>query len=921
MDPLSSTIILERLRRALAPEHSVEFELASGGMGSVFLGHDHTLDRPVAIKLLRPELASAVAAERFQTEARTLAGLQHPNVVNIFRVGEADGLFYYVMEYVPGETLEARVRRGKMSIEGATKMGRDLLDGLEAAHRLGVVHRDVKPSNLMIFGRRTLLTDFGIAIESGRGSADGYGTGYTGTPGYMAPEQILGEPATPRTDIFCAGVVLYEAMTGRRWYEHVDDWRGVPRGVAAVLKRALAPTPEDRWPDAASFRRALWKTRSRRYLHRTIAMVVSGLALGAVVAMLAPRFGGGSARSTMPLTIVIRELEATGAASAAADTFATLLVDELRGFPDFTVARRRAGTGPMLTITGRVTESAGTLRIRLQTEVDGGVATPLGAEILVPRGGLTAVAALASDRALNVVWDARSPIAKSLPVSALPRTPLGLSSFLSAERLVAEARWSEAFVVYQRALANDSTCWLCAWRITDVQRWLGMNRDPAYLAIALQYVDSFPPIYRSLVRAAAVPLRDRLDTLAGATEAARGFFLPSLQYGDELFHRGPLVGRTRQEAVNALERAARLRPEYAPTWEHLLWARIAEGDSVGSTEAMTALMETGAATDPVSAELRALLQLGFMWRFAAPDVAAAATQEVLNDPAVAASQSLGAGPRLLPTFDAPSGAVMMGEILASSSRPDLARSGALAKLLGEIALGRPTAARGTARRYIDLDRDPGAELFVAELFAMLARFDDPSAAVTVGRGLAELAAPGVGTDRTRRRATWLLRLTTPGSSRDVLLGEPFDHILRADSLARAGRFSEALAVTDSLAADPYVGTFDPFLRSAIHLLRAEWYEATGNLVAARGELRWHENTDLLGHPTGAPQAAEVDWAFGTLGRWRRATVMERANDRGEELCGALRGAARVWGNGEPSFVARADSARRRAADLGCPGAR
>jgi hypothetical protein len=263
----------------------------------------------------------------------------------------------------------------------------------------------------------------------------------------------------------------------------------------------------------------------------------------------------------------------------------------------------------------------------------------------------------------------------------------------------------------------------------------------------------------------------------------------------------------------------------------------------------------------------------------------------------------------------------MGGILARSTRPDLARSGAVAVLLGEIALGRPVAAQGSARRYLDRARDPVAELFVAELFAMLARFDAAAAAEASEWSLAELSAPGAGTAQTRRRARWMHRLTDPAAPRGDAIGEPFDRILRADSLARAGRTREALALTDTLAVDPYIGTADPFLRSAIHLLRAEWYVAAGNLAAARGELRWHENTDLLGHPTGAPQAAEVDWAFGTLGRWRRAAVLAQANDRGEELCSALRGAARLWGAGEPPFAARADSARRRAADLGCPGAR
>ncbi len=253
--------LVERLRKALAPQYEVERELASGGMGTVFLARDPKLDRKVAIKILQPDLVSDTTSERFQREARILAKLSHPNIVPVFAAGDADGLGYYVMEYVEGETLKERLARGSMGKEEALKLADDLLSALEAAHRRGIVHRDVKPGNIFLIGDRALLGDFGIAKHVEDATRDITAAGQQlGTPGYMPPEQAAGE-ATARTDICATGMVLYEALTGRRWQVFKStgetDWSGIPSDMAPALRRALAWSPEERWPSAAAFRAAL----------------------------------------------------------------------------------------------------------------------------------------------------------------------------------------------------------------------------------------------------------------------------------------------------------------------------------------------------------------------------------------------------------------------------------------------------------------------------------------------------------------------------------------------------------------------------------------------------------------------------------------------------------------------------------------
>lgn len=279
------SLLLERARRALAPEFEVEGELGAGGMGVVFAARDRRLDRRVAIKVLRPEAATAVAAERFLREARLQARLHHPNVVTVHRAGEADGLPYFAMELVEGETLAARLARGTLPGHEVRALATDVLAALTAAHRQGIVHRDVKPSNIFLVDGRALLADFGIARGETSGDDALTQPGLApGTPGYMAPEQLAGSRATMATDVYAAGLVLFEAVTGRPWPLAANpaaaDWSGVPPEFVPGLRRALAPTPEERWPSAESMARALQHVPAARGTRAAAATVLLALLAG-----------------------------------------------------------------------------------------------------------------------------------------------------------------------------------------------------------------------------------------------------------------------------------------------------------------------------------------------------------------------------------------------------------------------------------------------------------------------------------------------------------------------------------------------------------------------------------------------------------------------------------------------------------------
>jgi serine/threonine-protein kinase len=233
------------LQQILAGRYSIERELGRGGMGIVLLARDVALDRLVAIKLLPPQLATAEARDRFLREARTAAGLSHPNIVPIHAVEQAGDLVFFVMGYVDGETLRERVERsGPLPPRLALKMMQEVAWALAYAHQRGVIHRDVKPDNIMIERgtERALVTDFGIAV---RGRAGGGRDGeVVGTARYMSPEQALGEPVDARSDLYSLAATLFFALTGRPPFEAANLPAIITQQVSRPAPRLAAVRPE-----------------------------------------------------------------------------------------------------------------------------------------------------------------------------------------------------------------------------------------------------------------------------------------------------------------------------------------------------------------------------------------------------------------------------------------------------------------------------------------------------------------------------------------------------------------------------------------------------------------------------------------------------------------------------------------------------
>ncbi len=267
------------LTAALADRYRIERELGTGGMATVFLARDLKHDRDVALKVLKPELAAVLGAERFVVEIKTTASLQHPHILPLFDSGTAGGFLFYVMPYIAGETIREKLNREtQFGVDEAVRIAREIADALDYAHRHGVIHRDIKPENILLHDGRAMVMDFGIALAvsaaaGGRMTETGLSLG---TPHYMSPEQATAEKEiTPRSDVYSLASVLYEMLTGDPPFvassaqavimKIITDTarplrelrKNVPPNIEAAVAKALEKLPADRFESAKAFGDAL----------------------------------------------------------------------------------------------------------------------------------------------------------------------------------------------------------------------------------------------------------------------------------------------------------------------------------------------------------------------------------------------------------------------------------------------------------------------------------------------------------------------------------------------------------------------------------------------------------------------------------------------------------------------------------------
>jgi len=353
------------LAEALRDRYTIEREVGRGGMATVYLAHDLRHDRPVALKVLHPDLAATLGPERFQREIRTTARLQHPHILPVLDSGEAAAQLWYTMPYVEGESLRDRLRReSQLPLDDALQITREVADALSYAHSQGIVHRDIKPGNILLSRGHALVADFGIAralqvADTEQLTATGMAVG---TPAYMSPEQAGGTSSVDgRSDLYSLGCVLYEMLTGevpytastpqavigKRVIEPLPRVRtlrqSVPESVEQAINRALAVAPADRFPTAAEFARAItqplltrdtttasaWQRMAvRGWRLRGLATLALGIVLvgGVLLAWLRARPEPGAAG---PKRLAVLPFENLGQRDD--DYFADGVTNEVRG--------------------------------------------------------------------------------------------------------------------------------------------------------------------------------------------------------------------------------------------------------------------------------------------------------------------------------------------------------------------------------------------------------------------------------------------------------------------------------------------------------------------------------------------------------------------------------------------------------------
>jgi serine/threonine-protein kinase len=306
-----------RLTAALADRFAIERELGRGGMATVYLARDRKLDRLVALKVLLPEIAAALGPDRFLREIQIAAKLSHPHILQLYDSAEIEGRLFYVMPYVEGESLRQRLdREPRLPVAEAVRLAAEVAGALDYAHHQGIVHRDIKPENILLHTGQAIVADFGIARAIDAAAAEAGHTEMTatgvvlGTPPYMSPEQITGDPVDGRTDVYALGCVLYEMLAGRPPFtgpsaqavlarhtiEPVPSLRKVrtdiPVAIERTVAKALAKAPQDRFASAAELRDALtgaapapgltmrWRVGRRAAV---VALLVAALGIAAVV--------------------------------------------------------------------------------------------------------------------------------------------------------------------------------------------------------------------------------------------------------------------------------------------------------------------------------------------------------------------------------------------------------------------------------------------------------------------------------------------------------------------------------------------------------------------------------------------------------------------------------------------------------------
>ena len=965
--------IFDRLAAALVGRYTVERELGSGGMATVFLADEMKHNRKVAIKVLRPELSATLGADRFLREIEIAAGLQHPHILPLYDSGSADGLLYYVMPYVEGNTLWDRLARGgPLNQREALQVGADVLSALEYAHQRNVIHRDIKPANILLSasGGHAVVADFGIAhaVNAAGGGEHLTLTGAPlGTPGYMPPEQMSGNPVTPATDVFAAGVLLYECLTGRRWEFAADPqtavWTGVPSNIQPVIRRALAWAPEKRWQTASAFRQALLGTeRPPIGWRRTV-----GVAAVTVVGLLGIGLGGwavvvrGSSSAAAPasvtrLAVLPFTVRGSGEFSYLGEGMVNLLSTGLDGAGSWRSVDPRA-VFSMVSNEGVPVDLIGGRRIAQRLDADlyvlgnivevGGRGLSITASLYREDGGAdpivkasvsgepTEVFALVDDMAAQLLAgesgasDARLTQIALVTTRSLP----ALKSYLRGIRALRGSDYQEAADDFYEAIAADSAFALAWYQLSVTADWLlqaDVGRDAAEKAV--RFADRLSERDRRLLVAM------RTGRSGDATEAERlyrgiiGTYPNDVeawsQLGEILMHFSAYRGFDLEQSREAWERLVALEPDRGGAYVHLARLEASERN-LDALDAMAGRVLELAPEGDRALEMRTLQAFSRDDR-AAQDLVVVELGSANDDAVAEAAWSASA------FIGDPAATERIVRVMIQEPRSVEMRA------LGYEWLSYNHIAQGHWNRALEeLDAmgpiDLVRELETRTLLLVALGLPVDSNALLASRArLLEL--DGTAVPRSAARGVWFaahdglhehFRLYLLGHV-SAALGDEADAMARSDELEdlgspdgsgsliadlvrgvratvawRAGRIDEAIEQLDALQLE----IWHLFASSSAFYSQVNERYLRARALESVGRfddaLRWYGSFD---------DAGVQAMIFGPLSHWRRGHVYEQMGDD-EAARRSYQRSLSLWVDPDPVFRPMADDARQRLAAL------
>ncbi|MES2124340.1 MAG: protein kinase [Gemmatimonadota bacterium] len=550
--------ILERLRSALRETYAVEQQVGEGGMATVFLAEDLKHHRKVAIKVLRPELSATLGAERFLREIEMAARLQHPHIVPVYDSGAADGLLYYVMPYVEGESLRDLLKRsGPVPLARAAVIVAEAASGLAYAHAQGIVHRDVKPENIMLSGGHAVVTDFGIAraVDASRSDGNLTGSGMAiGTPAYMSPEQATADVVDARSDQYALACVFYEMVTGKQAFSGSTMqamltsmltgprpklstvMRETPVAVDLATQRALDTDPSKRFPSILAFSEAVAQestgaaaaTRESRRWKRVAILLPGAMAVLVAVWFIFAKpsqvVPGAESIAVVPFTT--SGAAASGLGEGMVDLMASNLdgvggiqtieprtvirewrhrVKDSDGDREDAIAVARSVKAASV-LTGSVVATGN--RARLTAELFDLQGKSLARAQL--DGSADSILALADGLALGVlrdIWRSKEPLPSANTSGIVSSSMAAIRAYLQGERYHRRGQWDSAQVAFEEAVAADSTFALAWYKLANTLGWSGSYLSTAAQrasANAVKYSGALSPRLRTIFAASSL---------------------------------------------------------------------------------------------------------------------------------------------------------------------------------------------------------------------------------------------------------------------------------------------------------------------------------------------------------------------------------------------------------------------------------